>query len=210
MSEWEDPAPKMGRQIYRAMHYGILSGVATLSTTPLREALVGQEIPHSVHGALNRIDEYIQDFGPVGEAMDRLDATRPKPVFTSKGISRTIDATLTDVAALKYDTVRVCPIHYELVEEVDAKGQKVYKWVGYLLWPEGTLHNRSRFHAGTAHNNQCHACGHAIRNTYNWVPILIDGQDGTPYSFWTGRDCAETLFGIKMVGELELKRGPGA
>lgn len=213
MSEWEDAAPQMGRQIYRAMHYGILSGVSILSTAPLRVKLGvgGLELPQSIHFALDRIDQYIQDFGPVGDAMDKLDATRPKPVFTSIGVSPTVTKTLEDAGLdLDLSTIRICPIRWEKVEYLDKDGHTCYKWVGGLEFPEGTRHHRSRFAGPNAIFDHCEACGHTIRNPFNWVPFVINGKNGTPYSLWTGRDCAETLFGVKMVGELELSRPMGS
>jgi hypothetical protein len=74
--------------------------------------------------------------------------------------------------------------------------------VGRVVWPEGTEHACSRF-AASGSQNQCHACGHAIRNAFNWVPLVVENAEGVPHALWVGRDCAENLFGIKATGELE-------
>lgn len=144
---------------------------------------------------------------PLMALMDRWDNLRPAPTFTSVGVSKTITKTLESMKLdLNPESIRVCPIEWAEEERVDEKTGKVtIVKVGYLLWPEGTRHGKSRFTYGTARHAQCEACGHAIKNPFNWVPLLIDDKAGVPHSLWVGRDCSETIFGVKMEGELELK-----
>lgn len=145
---------------------------------------------------------YAADFAPVAAALAQLDSTRPPPVVTELGASPTVTATLARLGAAK---ATICQIKWEKVARADGKG---WYYVGTLLWPEGTVHGASRYN-GTNQNDQCEACGHAIRNIYNWVPLVMDGPGQPPKSLWVGRDCAATLFGIKVEGEVELV-GQGA
>lgn len=146
--------------------------------------------------------EWVEAMAPVAAAIRKLDATRPVPTFTTLGVSPTVTRTLTDLGvAGTATTVRVCPIRWEERQEVDQKTGRVrYFRVGFLNPPAGTVFEASRH----AHGSGCHACGHAIRNQYNWCPLLVDDAAGTPYLLMVGRDCAQSLFGIKMTGDLEL------
>lgn len=38
----------------------------------------------------------------------------------------------------------------------------------------------------------------------NWVPLLGE-LAGSNRSLWVGRDCARTLFGIKVTGEMHVE-----
>jgi hypothetical protein len=134
--------------------------------------------------------------------MDRWDGTRPGVTFTHLGVSPTVTATLQGLEAVK---VTVCPMEYKQVEEVNPEtGKVVYKTIVRLLWPEGTVHGASRYHA-TNNNFQCQACGHAIKNAFNWVPLILWDTANKPKSLWVGRDCARNLFNIEMTGDLEIE-----
>lgn len=156
--------------------------------------------------------EWIADLLPVVELADRIDATRPQPVFTLIGASPTVTKTLEyltgDAApSLNFKSIRVCPIKWVEVERVDPKtGQVRYRWVGHLDPPADALWNCSRF---ADLHDCCHACGHHIRNPSNWVPILIDSfSRQRPMLLFVGTDCARTIFGVRMKGALELVRAP--
>lgn len=157
---------------------------------------------------LEAVRPYVETFREVGALMERLDATRPKPVFTAIGVSPTVTKTILETGLdLDLKTIRVCPMEFFRVEVVgtDKHGQETRHWETRirLLWPVGTRHNRSRFANGGGFS-KCHACGHSIRNPFNWVPLLIDDKDGVPHALWVGRDCSESLFGIKVsVGDLK-------
>lgn len=131
------------------------------------------------------------------------DATRPAPTFTKLGTSPTITATIKSLDAVSVD---VCPIEQKQVEFTDEKGKKAYKTIVILHWPAGTVHGTSRY-SSTNNNLQCQACGHAIKNAFNWVPLVLTAADGTPKSLWVGRDCSKSLFGIELDGELEIEGG---
>lgn len=146
---------------------------------------------------------YITDMQPVVREMDRLDATRPVPTFTLMNASPLISSHL---KGLGVTAVEVCPMEYIEVEYTDEKGKKAYRTIVRLKWPAGTQHGTSKFAYGTNHNAQCHACGHAIKNAFNWVPMVLTTKKGLA-SYWVGRDCAETLFGVKLTGELEIEGG---
>lgn len=136
-----------------------------------------------------------------------LDNSRPKPVITTLGVSPTITATLKDMGVDgRPETVRVCPIEWHRITRiVDGVVRTVS--VGYLTWPANTKHNASRFaRLKRAAGAPCQACGHSIRNGFNWVPLLIDDAQGTPHSLWVGRDCAHNIFGFKVTGELEYRQ----
>jgi hypothetical protein len=148
--------------------------------------------------AINGAEQAVKDFAEVYELMDRFDVMRPKPVFTNMGASLLVSQTMKSMDAV---TVEVCPIEWFVVEYKNEKGQTCYKQVGRLKWPEGTLHQTSP--KGYAGSN-CEACGHAIRNGLNWVPLVITTNKNEKKSLWVGKDCCKTLFGIDMKGDLEL------
>ena len=107
-------------------------------------------------------------------------------------------------------------MHGEYVE-VMIKGQKVSVYEVVIDWPDGTLHFRSKFLRSENHE-LCQACGHAIKDPFNWVPILAYGTEplehqligvpakSVPYSLWVGRDCAHKLFGCEAEGDAIYKR----
>ena len=186
-------APRAESALDSTVNYGIVTAVLRVTLQDATRTLSDDAL------------ECFIDFWPVANAISRLDATRPMPVFTTMNASRTVSAELKRQGAVN---VEVCPIKWELVEEKDQKTGKVtYHHVAILLWPEGTKHHTSRYAWGTDNNQQCHACGHAIRNNYNWVPLILTTEAGEKKSLWVGRDCAETLFGVKMDGDLELAEG---
>lgn len=192
-------------------HTLMFSGVRTLKQNDL-SALIATTPDRETLALIETTLNFMRDLAPAFDAMHTLDDTRPKPVFTGIGVSRTITATLAE-ARLDLDvaTIRVCPIKWVKVECKHPKTGAIYwDWVGYLDWPKTTRHDASRFsgeRGGSKINHQCHACGHAIRNGNNWVPILIDSKEGVPHSLWVGRDCAQRVFGIKMTGDLKFADG---
>ncbi len=157
----------------------------------------------SVLLAIDTVERWAKDFAPVSAAIARLDVTKPVPTFTQLGVSPTVTRTLADLGVVgSIETLRVCPIKWEKRERV-INGKVCYYSVGIMLWPAGTKHSASR-HGNHGCFTHCEACGHAIRNSFNWVPLLIDNAQGVPHSMWVGRDCSKNLFGIDMQGELEL------
>lgn len=131
--------------------------------------------------------------------METWDRTRPAPTFTRMGASPTVSANMKLLDAVSVD---VCKIKWEYVEVMNPETKKLeIHAVGVLMWPEGCLHNQSKH---SMHNGQCESCGHAIRNSFNWVPLVLTCHNGSKKSLWVGRDCAKTLFGIDMTGDLEI------
>lgn len=47
--------------------------------------------------------------------------------------------------------------------------------------------------------------GHAIKDPFNWVPLLAYNHKKTPHALWVGRDCAEKLFGCEVEGDAIYK-----
>jgi hypothetical protein len=183
--------PKAEVAVYRAFTYGAYGSMLMLSAVEIRRLSAEAQ-------------QFVADFKPVALTMERLDATRPVPVFTTMNASRTVSAELKRQGAVN---VEVCPIKWEFQELVDDNGVTSYVPVAILLWPEGIKHHTSRYAWGTSQNRQCEACGHAIKNNYNWVPLILTTEAGEKKSLWVGRDCAETLFGVKMTGDLEIAKG---
>jgi hypothetical protein len=157
--------------------------------------------------ALARARQWAVDFSPLARVVAQLDATRPKPSYEFGEISATVRSNVQDEMKLAFETVRVPEIRWTKVQ-VEVKGQLVWTWVGEVLWPEGTRHGASRFSVSAAGADQCQACGHAIRDSGNWCPLLLDGPGG-PASLWVGRDCARHLFGCRVGGEGSFLRGLG-
>ncbi len=200
-STYKTPDNRRGWNVAHTLSY--CQPVSRLDFVALRDEAKGS--PDHLK-LLDYAEGFARDFAPAQEAMDKLDATRPRPVFTSLGVSPTLTRTLTDMGIQgTMETVRPCPEKWELEEHIDKKTGRVnYAWVCYLLFPENTVHRASRHAHGGGVHTQCHACGHAIRNNYNWVVLLVDDAKGVPHSIWVGRDCAMSLFGIKVTGEIEI------
>jgi hypothetical protein len=137
----------------------------------------------------------------VAELVALLDSRRPKPVIVMKTLSPTVAQNISDHIGLDVSTIQYPPNHGEWIE-VERKSNKQSVYVIIIDWPEGICHNKSRFLDSPRHR-LCQACGHAIKDPYNWVPILAYGHDAEtrPYSLWVGRDCAEKLFGCEVEGD---------
>lgn len=148
-------------------------------------------------------EQWARDFAPVANLVALLDRSRPRPTFVLGTLSPTVYANLGKALGVDFTSVRSPEIVWEWVEYVDGNGKKVRYQVGRIIWPEGTQHNKSRYYE-TDSNQQCQACGHAIRNPWNWVPLLADGPQG-PLSLWVGRDCAGKLFGVKVDGDAQYE-----
>lgn len=175
--------------LYSAVQYGVFYPSFTKHT-----AKELRTVPLAGEG-------FMTDMQPVISEMFRLDNTRPAAVFTLMNASPLVSSHLKTLNVTK---VEVCPLERQVEETVDAKGNVSWRYVYVLLWPAGIKHLTSKFAYGTNNNAQCHACGHAIKNGYNWVPMVLTMKNGDICSYWVGRDCAETLFGVKLEGELEI------
>lgn len=188
--------------LYMALRYGDSYVTSSMDLARMYDAAVACKREVDLAQGLM----FITQLQPVYQALNALDITKPQPTITALGVSPTMTKTL-DEAGLAPTTVRVCAIEWSQQAVQDAEGNKTIVSVGRLLWPENTLHNYTRFaRVKAGHTDQCHACGHVIRNPFNWVPLLVDSaEDGTPHSMWVGKDCAHSLFGIKVAGELRLR-----
>lgn len=173
---------------YLALRYGQFRKVLHIDATGLESDVV-----------VDLYRPYAAAFRPVAEAFEALDAIRPQPVLTTLGASPTVTKTLNGLDATK---VEVCPMEFYRLQRLNPKTEKM-EWyaVARLLWPAGIRHNTSRF----CGEGQCQACGHAIRRQGNWVPLILTASDNTPKSLWVGKDCAETLFGVQLTGDLEIE-----
>jgi hypothetical protein len=149
------------------------------------------------------IERWAQAFAPVQALIELLDERRPKPVIVMKTLSPTVAKNISDHIGIDVATIQSPPMRGEWVE-FTYKGKKCRVYEIVIDWPVGTQHNRSRF-LDSANNEQCQACGHAIKNPFNWVPILAYGKE-VPYALWVGRDCAEKLFGCEVEGAAIYKR----
>lgn len=193
-----------GWQVGHCMYFGQFQRIQAINWSAVESGCQNDD----QRKALAYGKKYAADFAGVAAAIERLDSTRPIPTFTSLGVSPTLTATLKSLGIdASIETLRVCPIEWVQVEKVDPKtGKKSYYKVGHMKWPEGTRHGLSRYNWSRHDNEQCQACGHAIRNPFNWVPLVVDNAKG-PLSLWVGRDCAFSLFGVDVKGEVELEEG---
>jgi hypothetical protein len=150
--------------------------------------------------------QWAADFAPVAELVAQLDARRPKPVIVCKTLSPSVVAHLARQLGLNLASVEIPPMKGEWVTVTrpirgDRYGntETVQVWSITILWPEGTRHCRSKFSYGSrAGNSQCEACGHAIQDFYNWVPLMAKETDGIASSLWVGRDCARKLLDCQV------------
>lgn len=187
-------------KIYMGMHYGsrivdILPACAILrATTKLefREAIVA------------KAEQFARDMMPSIELMALLDSRRPARVVVFKTLSPTVLKTFSTMGmeGMNLSTVREPEIKWEWVDQMAADGTKFQVRIGTIIWPKGTRFNCSKFSMGSkTGNRQCHACGHAIKNPYNWVPVLVDNTVGVPHAILMGKDCACNLFGAEVAGD---------
>ena len=190
-----------GYQLRHAVAYG---GMESLHKVDF-EKIYQLRISPKEREVLVQLRPFKAAFLEVWGAMAVLDASRPIPEFTHLGVSLTLTATL---EALKAQKVTVCPLKFVKVARHTPQGKLYYANVAICDWPQGTVHRTSRYQ-GTPQNEQCEACGHAIKNGFNWVPLIFWGKDGIQRSLWTGRDCAQRLYGVRMTGELEIEEKEG-
>lgn len=151
--------------------------------------------------ALATAKSWCEDFAPIAEVVEKLDATRPKPVLLMKTLSPTVLGNVGAAMGIKLDTLTIPEMEWKKVEALTPKGERYWTWEVNILWPEGTKHNTSRYASG----DHCHACGHRISNPFNWAPLLADSEGGKK-SLWVGKDCARNLFGCDVKGEVEWRK----
>ncbi len=184
IGDYMTPVQQRGWEVAFLLQFGNWKRGLSIDFDAVRRKAPNDEIAHVVDLARS----FVEDFAPLVPLMESLDATRPAPVFTSVGASPTITKLLASLGLLlNVSTIRMPPIDWHVVEKTDDRGKKYLVKVGTIRWPEGTVHYASRYAMGTDRNVQCHACGHAIKNAFNWVPLLIDNDEGIPYSLWVGR-----------------------
>jgi hypothetical protein len=191
---WADRAED-GWELSFMMRYTAMERMKELNIAKIRAKVPTEEGKKVVdQGAA-----FITDFLPLAKAFEELDSRRPPPVFTSIGVSPLLTETL---RTLRIDAdpknIQVCPSHVEWVTRKRKDGTTVQFPIQVLDWPEGTIHGAS---PKGCMGLGCEACGHAIRNPRNWVPLVLTQRDGKLISLWTGRDCAQSLFGVKMTGD---------
>jgi hypothetical protein len=143
-------------------------------------------------------------FCEVADLVALLDSRRPKPVIVMKTLSPTVAKNVTEHIGIDVSTIQMPEMRGEWVEML-RKGVKVQVWQVVIDWPDGTKHYQSKF-LHSDNNHLCQACGHAIKDPYNWLPILSYDAGKTPYSLWVGRDCATKLFGCEVEGDAIYKR----
>lgn len=185
------------------MRYGSFGCAPKMLTVEALAKLHGEQYFLVKRGLSQNVNAVIERWAranaEVTELVDLLDSRRPKPVVVMKTLSPTVAKNVSAHIGLDVSTIQSPPMHGEWVERV-IKGRKVKVYAIVIDWPDGTLHNRSRF-LHSANNALCQACGHAIQDPYNWVPILSYDAGNTPYALWVGRDCARKLFGCEVEGE---------
>lgn len=198
-----------GFDVYMALTYGQV--VHAPKVAELVEQLTPLAIDDAERELLATARQWAADWAPVAELMALLDSRRVRPTVVMGTLSRTVVASLYKTLGMALSTIAMPEIKYHWEERTILVGGKpvtVQVAVGEVIWPEGTQHNRSRFAMGTAHNEQCHACGHAIKNAYNWIPLYAVTPSG-PMSLWVGRDCAKKLFACDVSGEAEFPQRAG-
>lgn len=203
----EIPETQRGYRVSHLLRFPYIGGVARyrdiewdalLSRATTRAVEVGDaDLGVDLRDAINEAERLVREYGPLADAVAFLDSVRPKPVVTRIGASPTVTRLLQDLG-LPVGGVEVCDIEWRLVETPKPH------YVGRLKWPEGTKHGRSRYN-WTQNNAQCQACGHAIKNGFNWVPLVLTAGNGDKYSLWVGKDCAKTIFGVEVKGEVEVE-----
>ena len=190
------------------MRYGAYGRAPKMLAKEALEKLHGRRCTYEKKGVVQNVTEVIERwaraFSEVAELVALLDSRRPKPTVVMKTLSPTVAENVSKHIGIDVSTIQSPPMHGEWVEVLH-KGVKMKVYEIVIDWPEGTLHYRSKF-LHSANNSLCQACGHAIKDPYNWLPILSYDAGKTPYSLWVGRDCATKLFGCKIEGDAIYKR----
>jgi hypothetical protein len=196
------------------MQYGSIGRAARHRTVQVASSA---SIPD--HTAAAMLREWAADWAPIAARLDALDARRPKPTVVLGTLSPTVIANVAGTLGLALASVTVPPMRGEWREVTrQRKGcrpgemETVKIWHVEIEWPANTRHCRSKFSYGShAGNSQCEACGHAIRDIYNWCPLMLIESDGVPSSLWVGKDCARKLLGSDVVdsGEAIYARTTG-
>lgn len=166
---------------------------------PINFDALHAQAPDDLKPVIESAREFCAAMRPLHEAMAQLDARRPPPVFTYLGVSPTVTALLQSLGLDAHaDNIKPAPFETIQFQRVDGS----WGWRQVLKWPADTRHGQSRYQEP----HQCEACGHAIKNPFNWMPMLAHDGNGVPYSLWVGTDCAKNLFGIKVSGEWQQQR----
>lgn len=171
--------------------------------TDINFEAIRQNAPEHLVSVIDSAKIYFEAFRPLFILMNKLDVTRPRPVVTKIGASPTVNKTINQLGISDAESsfqVEVCPTEWFL-KEINTQKGKVFVKVGKLVWPEGTRHNVSRF----SDSNHCQACGHAIKNSGNFIPLVLSTATVVPHSLWVGRDCAKTIFGLDIKGEMAVE-----
>lgn len=187
-------------KIYMGLHHGSrVCDVLTACTT-----LRGMKLDSGKDVIVSKAWTFACDMMPAIELMALLDSRRPARVVVFKTLSATVLTTFANLGMTGMDltTVREPEIRWEWVDQIAKDGTKFQVRVGTIVWPAGTRFNCSKFSMGSkTGNRQCHACGHAIKNPYNWVPVLVDDTAGVPHALFIGKDCAHNLFDADVEGD---------
>jgi hypothetical protein len=189
-----------------AAEFALSYGQVERAPQILKDLLAAKKLPEDVKAMAEDAIRWARAFSEVADLVALLDARRPKPNVVMKTLSPTVAKNVSTHIGLDVSTIQSPPMHGEWVEMI-VKGVKQQVWQIVIDWPEGTKHCASRFAFGSkAGNQQCEACGHAIKDPWNWLPILAYDATKTPYSLWVGRDCAKKLFGCEIEGDAIYKR----
>lgn len=160
------------------------------------------------------VTRWARDFAPLAELVALLDSRRPKPVIVCKTLSPSVVTHLSGKLGLALTSVEIPPSKGEWRDVTrPIKGDRygrtetVKIWHVEIIWPAGIRHGRSCFGTSNAGNAQCEACGHAIRDPYNWCPLVAREADGEPTSLWVGKDCARKLLECEVDGGEAIYEG---
>lgn len=205
--------PLDGWGVQHAMMYGRWDNAKRCLDLVNKLQLAAERAPRETFEAWGTAWRWCRAFAPIAELCETLDSRRPKPTIVPETqLSPTVTENVYKAMGLHLATIQSPPWVEVWEEETLRDGRKIQVVRRRMQWPDGTQHNKSKFYA-TNDNMQCQACGHAIRNPFNWVPLLAYGRaeyshikKGTPYSLWVGRDCAKRLFDCKVDGDAKYDR----
>src|SRR4029077_9124966 len=99
------------------------------------------------------VERWARVFAEVADLVALLDDRRPKPVIVMKTLSPTVAENISRHIGIDVSTIQSPPMHGEWVEFVH-KGKKCRVYEVVIDWPDGTLHNKSRFDH-SANNARC-------------------------------------------------------
>lgn len=162
------------------------------------------DLPRDERDTVAALERYCRDLLPLARALAQIDNIVPAAKIVQVGELSAATRGMLVKHDLDPTTVRQPEIEItkkQVTVKVGGGFAKRTVSVSRILWPKDTIFGKAYLSKGSTTHSQCDACAHAIKDPFNWVPILIDDRKGRPHAMWVGHDCAKNLFGFEVEGD---------